>query len=785
MQKVTPRLRALGLGLLAAAVLSACGGGGGGGSETPPPVTQPTAIPDSLAITAPSVVEVSGATSFTSSAASLGGLTFAWSFGDGTSSTEASPKHNYTKAGDFEVSLKVSNSAGTSKEVKFKVAVNNRTLVKNLSCSSENQGGWCWQAPRPSGNEVISSWFLSSQVGWTVGDSGEIHKTADGGKTWTRQFTGINATMTTVRFTDANNGWALGSFGAVLRTTDGGAHWTLQSATVPDGYAPVLTAVNASTAIIQSGSGQITATNDGGATWSPIVQNGYAMTVMADGTIWNTSYDSLRKSTDLGKTWTVVKTLPSLNNSVLFVKDALVLLFQLNYAYDPVQGSTYTTTLHRSTDGGTTWEAVTPQGLPSVSGFNSIDFSDAKTGSLSANSDVYRTLDGGRTWVKTTAPTVPTYYSVDQRVLMSGVRYRGYYDSNYTYVHQVSEDAGATWRNVATPARNASGSGWSAKLQRLDAQNWVALSDSSLWVSTDGMASWSAVRGLATFTTPRNFGAMWFQDANRGLAISMSGELLETKNGGLDWTVKLTGLQYYGTAARLQFVDANKGWLLTGDGRLFMSTDGGERWSAPLASLSYGFRNVHFVDANNGFATANDNNGNYQRRLLATTDGGQSWTQVAALNEEFSIMHFTSALQGVMVGYNGRIVSTSDGGKTWTGRYTGTTYQLASVAASEAGLWAVGQYGTMLNSKDGGVSWTLISSMTMANLQKIRFLDARQGWAVGTNGTVLATQDGGKTWKLQDAVTHGTLNDVFFADSRSGWISGEGGTLLVTGTGGN
>lgn len=770
-----------------ALVLSACGGGGDGGTSQPAPV-QATAIPDNLAITAPTITEMAGATAFTNSAASLGGLTYAWSFGDGTTSAEASPKHDYAKAGDFEVSLKVSNAAGATKEVKYKLAVNNRALVKGLSCSGDGQAGWCWQAPLPSGNTVNDTFFVSSQVGWTVGDSGEIHKSIDGGKTWTRQVSGITGQLSAVRFADASNGWAVGAYGAVLRTTDGGAHWTLQSASLPDGYSTGLTVVNASTAVITSaGGGLLSGTTDGGATWTPISLNGYAVTVASDGILWSTSYDGLRKSSDLGKTWTLVRPLSNVSYvPSLAVNGLVVKLVAQTYSYDPVQGSTYTTAIHASGDGGATWETITPQGLTTNFVNYLVDFVDASTGALSAYSDLYLTTDGGRTWAKADAPTGASTGSVDNRLLLPGVRYRGYYDASYKYIQQVSEDAGRTWRTATAPSRYGSGYGWSAqRLQRVDSQTWTAIADGSVWVSVDGMKTWAVVRGLSSTQTPRNFNALWFFDASRGLALTQYGELLETKNGGLDWAVKLSNLPAgYGTGARIQFIGATKGWLLTGDGKIYTTTDGGERWSAPLTSLTASFRNMHFIDANNGFATGIENTSSYQRKLFATSDGGQSWAAVSTLNEDFNGIHFSSLQQGVLVGAGGRIMSTADGGKTWVGRYSGTNAQLTSVAAGDSGLWAVGQTGAMINSKDGGVTWAPLLPLTTASLQKVRFLDALQGWAVGSSGTILATQDGGRTWKLADSGTRISLNDVYFVDSRTGWIAGEAGTLLVTGTGG-
>ena len=39
---------------------------------------------------------------------------YAWTFGDGTSATEANPTHAYTKPGRYTVTLKVTNAGGTN-----------------------------------------------------------------------------------------------------------------------------------------------------------------------------------------------------------------------------------------------------------------------------------------------------------------------------------------------------------------------------------------------------------------------------------------------------------------------------------------------------------------------------------------------------------------------------------------------------------------------------------------------------------------------------------------------
>jgi len=54
-------------------------------------------------------------------------LTYEWSFGDGTSSNKINPEHEYTKAGEYEVSLKVSTKTGCE-----------NTLRSTISISEEN-----------------------------------------------------------------------------------------------------------------------------------------------------------------------------------------------------------------------------------------------------------------------------------------------------------------------------------------------------------------------------------------------------------------------------------------------------------------------------------------------------------------------------------------------------------------------------------------------------------------------------------------------------------------------
>lgn len=775
--------RACAVGLLSGILLSACGGGGdGGGTPTPTPVPA-TAIPDTLSISGAASSDVASATAFSNSAAALQGLSFVWNFGDGSSSTEASPKHDYAKVGDYEVSLKVSNTAGASKEVKFQISVNNRAHVRGLACSGASDSGWCWQQPRPTGTSREDYFFLDAQTGWSVGDNGEILKTSDGGKTWVKQDSGVRTRLWAVVFADANHGWVLGAHGALLRTVNGGQTWTMQAVGFNDGYdyGHRLDVIDAQTALVSSNH-KVRRTTDGGATWT---EHAFALGEAGpDGTLWSFAGNTLKKSVDGGATATVVPSGASgySNQFQLVDKDVLAISdFSSNYDYT-LQRYVYKLLIWRSLNGGASWESYEAQGLAGMNSYGSkVDFIDANKAYLVSNGQIYRSVDGGRNWTQLVSPPSSNWNSGSAQVLDDGVLYRQTYHS--AAEHHLSEDGGVTWNRIAVPTTQLGND-----VQRLGAKAWLSIQGDNAYLSTDGMLSWRTVGGVDPQVAQRSMVAAWFFDAKRGLGLNASGELQETVNGGTEWTVKIKNLATpaYG-ASSFQFISASKGWLLAGDGKVYRSTDGGASWATPLAGR-ISISAFHFVDENNGYALARDyadNSYSGKSVLLTSTDGGLSWSHKADMAEGLTGLQFASPSKGLVIGQNGRILSTDDGGKTWTARFSGTGVALNRVVFTDASTaWVVGGDGTLLKSGDAGASWTRVLLATNATLSSIRFLDAQQGWIAGSNGTILLTRDGGKTWTPQFSGTQKALNEVFFVDGRTGWALGVDGAILSTGTGG-
>ena len=80
-------------------------------------------------------------------------------------------------------------------------------LIQQFGFSQE---GWFWQNPLPQGNDLNSVCFIDANVGFTVGNSGTILKTTNGGQSWSSQWIASSIHLYDVSFFDENNGIVVG-----------------------------------------------------------------------------------------------------------------------------------------------------------------------------------------------------------------------------------------------------------------------------------------------------------------------------------------------------------------------------------------------------------------------------------------------------------------------------------------------------------------------------------------------------------------------------------------------
>lgn len=114
--------------------------------------------------------------------------------------------------------------------------------------------------------------LADAEVGWTVGDSGTILRTTDGGATWQPQDAGYAGFLGAVCALDRSRVWAAGAHGTILRTSDGGLHWT-QVTTPTDKHLFAITFADELHGWAGGADETILRTADGGESWS-VAQTG-------------------------------------------------------------------------------------------------------------------------------------------------------------------------------------------------------------------------------------------------------------------------------------------------------------------------------------------------------------------------------------------------------------------------------------------------------------------------------------------------------------------------------
>jgi photosystem II stability/assembly factor-like uncharacterized protein len=240
--------------------------------------------------------------------------------------------------------------------------------------------------------------FPDAQHGWTVGDSGTVWWTVDGGASWSHAYPGGGAAALSAP--DATHVWFVGGSGQITCTPDGGATWVQQSS----GTTKTLEGVSfpdVTHGWVVGLGGTILATADGGSTWSPQVSGSEA-----DLTAVSFADDlhgvavgylgTVLVTTDGGKTWTQRPSGTTAKLNAVSCPDA-------THAWAV---GDFSATI-ASSNGYQSWKPRDDIG----SNF-SVSFPDATHGWAAGQWGIWATIDGGATWALQTEHTGGFFYGV-------------------------------------------------------------------------------------------------------------------------------------------------------------------------------------------------------------------------------------------------------------------------------------------------------------------------------------------------------------------------------------
>ena len=783
--------------LLVALVLQACGGSGGGGSETPP-----TPVPTTLSVSTAATAEAGVAQAFASSATAAPGLRFDWAFGDGTVSSEAAPTHAYVNGGDYDVTLRISNSAGQSREATARVSVNRVAHLQGLRCTGANQGGWCRTAPVEAGNDALDVSFVDSTHGWAAGTRGIIRHTSDGGQTWQEQDSGTTSYLSQIHFQDRQRGWVFSdSTRTLLRTIDGGRIWeTLVSPFGADFFG------NAELDLLDNGALLLTWTRsfrfppvtlvttyvstDGGSTW--VTSAAGTPHRSRGGKLWVNNTASADQtgvllSTNLGVSFDRVlqtRFRPQAAQLTVFDEQSVLVHFRTGdpQSPDPLERSAYA---DLTRDGGATWTRFNPVGLPESITSETVALDE--TGWLVSRNgfggESHSTRDHGRTWLQLTRPRsagsaeASCHLRAVASPMLACVDGFGY----ETRQIWLSGDRGETWGAIATPKPD----GMTGSFTALSSSTLVvSVSTTHLvewWITRDRGQQWSPL--LPPNQEPSVVFGHWAVTAQtllRTVAGAFGYQLQRSSDSGRTWQRVVTPSN---VGSRFQFVSERVGWM--SGSSVARTTDGGATWTDLYLTPS---GEIWFLNEQRGWAFS-------YGPLQVSDDGGQTWrstetpgapTPVAQQCTASAVRFFDSS-DGVVVSprADAALLITRDGGRSCTPATPPLPLSGITIAVvGDRTVWVLNHDGGIAKSEDRGSSWQVLNPAPALpagrSWRALQLLDADNAWIAADGGHMAVTRDGGRTWQMQRTPITGSIDEIQFVDRRTGWIRGD---FLVFGTG--
>jgi len=286
-----------------------------------------------------------------------------------------------------------------------------------------------WERITVPTNQFLSSvCFVDSLYGWSVGDSGTIIHTSDGGKNWIVQDSKTDKEIGYVFFLNRKLGWASSynysslPYGTILlKTNDGGANWTSYSYPEEDIFITCILFLDSLNGWMGGMPHALVRTTDGGLNWQqatvdtstlaffPVMgiqflnpRIGYAYGGIFDiaGVIWRT--------TNGGQNWYAIDASDAPADEVrgLHIFDSLRVM---GAGGDPDYG--FGVGMIRSSDGGLNWEYedIGLQGIAYDLDFRTKGEAWAPLGSK--NRLIY-SLDSGMTWKQLSTPDSTSIYTV-------------------------------------------------------------------------------------------------------------------------------------------------------------------------------------------------------------------------------------------------------------------------------------------------------------------------------------------------------------------------------------
>ena len=703
-----------------------------------------------------------------------------------------------------------SQNAGLAKNLKDVVFVDNQTgyvaaddgvILKTVNA------GKAWELKlAPTTRTLNALWFTSADTGWTVGGKGSIFSTVNGGGSWQSHNTGQDADLKDIVFVNNSKGWAVGESGGVYGTTDGGVTWNRHDLDTYDDFTAVHF-VSKTMGWITGENSNIFVTIDGGNNWIQLAhgdirfssifftddfsgwvigENGYVFASENSGISWvnkgagaisnlNQIYFPSRNYGYIaGDNGTIVKiVLPVDFYASPNYGDAPLQVQFTDYSIDGTSG------FHWNFGDGATSQEKIP-----VHTYNDYGWFDITLTAQTPYGEVTRTKTG----IISVGVQIQADFSADvqsgapplevQFTNLSTGSITGYLwdfgdgetssEKNPKHVYSEAGDFTVTLK-VTGPLGD----------RTVTKQGYIQVKDQT-WIQLD-------YKGVKLSNNIRPPAHVYFTSRSHGYILPDYSDTLQfTDDGGYTWD-KLP-LPEKGEW-RMFWIDDLTGWIFSKN--IYRTVDGGLSWTGQPFMENFEINDVHFFDAQNGWAACSDQKYSGRSGVFQTKDGGSTWTHKTGnpnFSDQCKKLEFIDSQHGWISGSSyGYLYKTSNGGSSWSTnkQFPVSCYSLEGLQFIDQSIgWACSSM-DIYRTQDGGDNWEDLEIQDFGYINDMMFVSPNVGWIAGglTNdspeGTtpLIKTTDGGASWmtqlvNIEDMEQYLTINDIFVLDDSTGWAVG-------------
>jgi photosystem II stability/assembly factor-like uncharacterized protein len=291
---------------------------------------------------------------------------------------------------------------------------------------------------------------------------------------------------------------------------------------------------------------------------------------------------------------------------------------------------------------------------------------------------------------------------------------------------------------------------------------------------------------------------------NRLVAVGERGHVLLSDDQGVTWRqAKTVPTRVMLTA--VFFVDSQYGWAVGHDETILNTADGGENWTRshfapeaqqPLLDLWFANRVSGIaVGAYGAYFTTNDGGRNWSsakfkpmspsKPTVPMHDGEPAPDEGPGLLEDGPQDYHLNRIVGVgnrlyVAAEGGQLYRSDDRGASWRvlpSPYEGSFFGLVPIRGD--GLLAFGLRGHLFRSADAGETWTQLESHTTAMLTDGVTINDLRVVISGLAGVLLVSGDAGETFRLTQQDDRKGLSAVLPGTAGAVVVAGEGGVRTV------